>query len=84
MATANQLLKKAIVLDDSEPDAHSVLGYMYIMMGQHDKAIAEAERSVSLNPNAFHNLSRLSFVLLNSGRPEEAISVQEREAPESH
>jgi len=75
MATANQLLKKAIVLDDSEPDAHSVLGYMYIMMGQHDKAIAEAERSVSLNPNAFHNLSRLSFVLLNSGRPEEAISV---------
>jgi adenylate cyclase len=75
MATATQLLKKAIVLDDSEPDAHSVLGYMYIMMGQHDKAIAEAERAVSLNPNAFHNLSRLSFVLLNSGRPEEAISV---------
>jgi adenylate cyclase len=75
MATATQLLKKAIVLDDSEPDAHSVQGYMYIMMGQHDKAIAEAERSVSLNPNAFHNLSRLSFVLLNSGRPEEAISV---------
>ena len=74
-AKATQLIKKAIVLDDSEPDAHSVLGYLYTMMGQHDKAIAEAEQAVSLNPNAVHNLSRLSFVLLNAGRPEEAISV---------
>ncbi len=75
MAKATQLIKKAIVLDDSEPDAHSVLGYLYTMMGQHDKAIAEAEQSVSLNPNAFGNLVRLSFILLNSGRLEEAISV---------
>jgi len=75
MAKATQLIKKAIALDDSEPDAHSVLGYFYTMMGQHDKAIAEAEQAISLNPNAFGNLVRLSFVLLNSGRPEEAISV---------
>jgi len=75
MAKALELLKKAIALDDSEAAAHGVLGYLYAMMGQHDKAIAEAERSVSLNPNDASNLTRLSFVLNNTGRAEEAISV---------
>jgi adenylate cyclase len=75
MAKALELLKKAIALDDSEAAAHGTLGYLYVMMGQHDKGIAEAERAVSLNPNDASNLSRLSFVLNNTGRPEEAISV---------
>jgi adenylate cyclase len=75
MAKALELLKKAITLDDSEAAAHGVLGYLYAMMGQYDKAIAEAERSVSLNPNDASNLTRLSFVLNNTGRAEEAISV---------
>jgi adenylate cyclase len=75
MAKALELLKKAITLDDSEAAAHGVLGYLYTMMGQYDKAIAEAERSVSLNPNDASNLTRMSFVLINTGRAEEAISV---------
>jgi len=75
MTKALELLKKAIALDDSEAAAHGVLGYLYAMMGQYDKAIAEAERSVSLNPNDASNLTRMSFVLNNTGRAEEAISV---------
>jgi adenylate cyclase len=75
MAKALELLKKAITLDDSEAAAHGVLGYLYAMMGQYDKAIAEAERSVSVNPNDAGNLTRMSFVLINTGRAEEAISV---------
>jgi len=75
MAKALELLKKAITLDDSEAAAHGVLGYLYAMMGQYDKAIAEAERSVSANPNDASNLTRMSFVLINTGRAEEAISV---------
>jgi adenylate cyclase len=75
MAKALELLKKAITLDDSEAAAHGVLGYLYAMMGQYDKAIAEAERSVSVNPNDASNLTRMSFVLINTGRAEEAISV---------
>jgi len=75
MTKALELLKKAIALDDSEAAAHGVLGYLYAMMGQYDKAIAEAERSVSLNPNDASNLTRMSFVLNNTGRAEEAILV---------
>jgi adenylate cyclase len=72
---AAALLKRAIALDDSEAAAHGVLGYLYAMIGQYDKAIAEAERSVSLNPNDASNLTRMSFTLINTGRAEEAISV---------
>jgi len=75
MAKAMELIKKAISLDETDAAAHGVLGYMYTMMGQHDKAIVEAERSVSLNPNDASNLTRLSFVLNNTGRAEEAISL---------
>jgi adenylate cyclase len=75
MSKALELLKKAIALDDSEAAAHGVLGYLYAMIGQYDKAIAEAERSVSLNPNDASNLTRMSFTLINTGRAEEAISV---------
>jgi len=75
MAKSTELLKKAISIDDSEADAHSVLGYLYIMMKQYDKALGEAERAVTLNPNSFANLNRLGFVLLNAGKPEEAILV---------
>jgi len=75
MAKAMELIKKAISLDETDAAAHGVLGYMYTMMGQHDKAIVEAERSVSLNPNDASNLTRLSFVLNNAGRAEEAISL---------
>ena len=56
MAKALELLKKAIALDDSEPDGHSVSGHLYLMMGQYERALAEVERAVSLNPNHFGNL----------------------------
>jgi adenylate cyclase len=75
LAKALDLLKKAIALDDSEASAHGVLGYLYAMIGQYDKALLEAERSVSLNPNDASSLTRMSFVLICTGRAEEAISI---------
>jgi len=75
LAKASELLKKAIVLDASEPDGHSNLGIVYLMMRQYEKALAEVERAVSLNPNHFGSLLRLVYVLNSIGRFEEAISV---------
>ncbi len=51
------------------------MGSIYLMSRQHDKAIAQVERAISLNPNDASNLLRLGFVLLNAGRSEEAISA---------
>jgi adenylate cyclase len=75
LVKASELLKKAIVLDASEPDGHSNLGIVYLMMRQYEKAQAEVELAVSLNPNHFGSLLRLVYVLNSTGRYEEAISV---------
>jgi adenylate cyclase len=68
-----ELTQKALALDDSSADAHSQLGFLYIMMGQHDKGIAEAERAVALNPNFANAYNRLGWVLRFAGRSKEAF-----------
>jgi len=75
MVKATELVKKAIALDDSETTAHGMLGAIYLMSRQYDKAIAQVERAISLNPNSWDSFIRYGFILLNSGRPEEAIPV---------
>jgi len=75
LAEAKEFTEKAIALDNFEPSAHGVLGSIYLMSRQHDKAVAQVERAVSLNPNSSDNLLRSGFILLNTGRPEEAISA---------
>ena len=51
------------------------MGSIYLMSRQHDNALVQVEQAISLNPNDASNQLRLGFVLLNSGRPQEAISV---------
>jgi adenylate cyclase len=73
LARAFELAQKAISLDDSNAAAYSVLGQMYMMKKQYDKAIAECERAVSLDPNSADNFFRLGMVLNYAARAEEAI-----------
>ena len=72
---AIELTKKALALDDSSADAHSLLGVLYTTIRQHDKGVAEAERAVILDPNYATAYQRLGWVLRCAGRPEEAISA---------
>ena len=73
LAQAVELADKAISLDKSNAAAYSVLGWIYAMKKQYDKAIAECERAVSLDPNSADNFFRLGEVLNWAGRAEEAI-----------
>jgi adenylate cyclase len=73
LARAVELAQKAISLDDSNAAAYSVLGQVYGMKRQYEKAIAECERAVSLDPNSAENLMRLGTVLNYAGRAGEAI-----------
>ena len=75
IAKAIELTKKALALDDSSADAHSLLGVLYTTIRQHDKGVAEAERAVALDPNYATAHQRLGWVLRYAGRPEEAISA---------
>jgi len=72
---AHELVQKALALDDSLPRAHGVLANIYIQNRQYDKAIAESERTVALDPNGADAHRNLGLNLTFSGRPEEAIPV---------
>ena len=73
LAKAMEFAQKAIALDDTYAEAYSVLGFLYSMTEQHDKAVATAEHSVALNPNSADAHMLLGHTLRFAGRHEEAI-----------
>ena len=82
---AYEMANKALTLDDSLDTPHYILGLIYVYMREHDKAIAEGERAVELNPNGAEAMAYLGYFLNVAGRPAEAITVLEKgDAPESH
>ena len=72
---ALELAQKALALDDSLPITIDLLGYIYLLKRQHEKAIAEGERSISLAPNAANIYQLLAATLRFSGRAAEAIPL---------
>ena len=72
---AFELAQKAAALDDSLPEAHRILGILYLWKKQHDQAIALIERAIALNANYADAIWQLGQVLSFAGRPEEAIGL---------
>jgi TolB-like protein/Flp pilus assembly protein TadD len=75
---AVELTQKALSLDDSFATAHGFLGFLYTMLRQYDKGIAEGERAVALDPNGAWSHFYLGFALRSAGRYEEAVQVIEK------
>ena len=67
------LAKKSVALDEADPDAHNALACAYLWLGQHDKAIAEYERTIGLDPNNARAHVEIGWVLHYAGRSAEAI-----------
>ena len=70
---AFEMAQKAISLDESDGLSHALLGSIYSMMRQHEKAVAAGERSVELDPNGAQVNLILGQTLNSAGRPDEAI-----------
>src|SRR5713226_165453 len=75
---ALELGQKAIALDGSLPGSHDLLGGIYVWKKQHDQAIAEEERAITLDPNDADGYVTLGVILAFAGRPEEGIGWIER------
>jgi adenylate cyclase len=78
MRKAYEIANKALSLDDSLDIPHWILGLIYTRMGEVDKAIAEGEKAVELNPNGSDALVTLGAILVRTGRPAEAIEPIEK------
>lgn len=72
---AFELAQRATSLDDSLPEAHSLLGKVHLWKKRHELAIAELEKTIALNPNYADGLVGLGEILYFAGRPEEAIPL---------
>jgi TolB-like protein/Tfp pilus assembly protein PilF len=75
---ASELAQKALTLDDTQDNAHFLLGSIYLMTRQHEKAIAEMEQAVALNPNGADAHTHLAATLIFMGRPDKAISLLQK------
>ena len=78
LAMAEELAKKALAMDDSIPNAHSLLGNIYSKKKQYEKSLVAAERSVSLAPNHPGTLTGYATRLAIVGRYEEAVRMMEK------
>ena len=70
---AFELAQKAVGLNDSLPEAHRILGNLYLWKKQHELGIAELEKSIALSPNDADAFAWLGDILAWAGRPDEAI-----------
>jgi adenylate cyclase len=78
LARTIELAQKALSLDDSLADAHSILGQIYLMQRQYEKSIAEGEQAIALAPNSAEAYAYLGFSLNFAGEHKKAIPIVEK------
>jgi len=78
LTRANELMQKAIALDESSPNAHVTLGFIHSLKGQYEQASEAVQRAIALDPNNADGYLFLGHVLILSGRAEEAIPLIEK------
>ena len=78
LGKAAEFAQKALELDDSLPEAHSLMGCIHLVKREYDKAVEWGQRSVDLSPNGADVLTLYAVTLRNVGRMEEAIALHEK------
>jgi adenylate cyclase len=75
---AIELAQKSVAVDDNRAESHALLGQLYCLAKEWDKAIAEGERGVALNPSGADVKYWYAATLTYAGRAEEAILLLEK------
>ena len=77
---AAELAEKSIALDDSYSGAYAVRGWIEAAKDQHDRALADGKRAVSLDPNNAFDWLVLADInnILDAGKPEEVLGYVQK------
>jgi len=75
---AAELVHQAVSLDATSPQAHLALGFVYVWQKHYDRAIAEAQQAIALNPNDAEGYAALGDILNYAGRPAEVRELMEQ------
>jgi TolB-like protein/DNA-binding winged helix-turn-helix (wHTH) protein/Tfp pilus assembly protein PilF len=74
---AFDLIQRAIALDDTLPNAHTMLGPVYLQKKQFDQAIASIERALAIDPNMADTYVWRAAILNTIGKSAEALQSVE-------
>lgn len=70
---SRELAHKALALDSSNAAAHHLLARVFATSAQYDLALSELGRALELNPNDADSYEARGWIMLWSGRADEAI-----------
>lgn len=70
--------RRAVVRDQFDSDAHSILSMTCNWYRENDESLLAAQRAVELNPSNAHAREPLGVALTLAGRPMEGIASQEK------
>jgi adenylate cyclase len=69
---AEALAQKAAGLDPALTSAYNLLANVFFFRGEYDRALAQSDRALSINPNDAPNPALRSLILIYAGKPAEA------------
>ena len=75
---AFQYAEKARSIDETLPDVPALLGSIYLIQRQYDKAVFEGQKSIELGPNSALSHVLFAQTLYYAGNPEGAIAMGEQ------
>ena len=78
LETAEQLAHKAMDLSGPDPTSHRLLGTVFMLRKQYEKAIVEMQKAVELSPSSASSFFLYGLVLRYAGRYDEAIPLLEK------
>ncbi len=73
--SAESLARRAVALDGADAEARSCLGWAMQARGEHEGALAEIERALSMSPNLAIAHGHRGATLIFAGRPREGLAA---------
>ena len=71
---AEALAQKALTLDSATTNAYRLLSIVSVFRRDYDRALAQVDRALALNPSAAENFQERGYALVWSGKPGEAVT----------
>jgi len=78
LRAAEEVVARALSVDDTDSRAYGTLGSIHLWKGEHDKAIAMGEKALTLNPNNSDAVAMLAWIMFCSSRPKESLELIRR------